>query len=87
MLFFQFQRQVVDHVFGKVQRCGGLLHCILPAEALGRDELEIFIDNDRVVLQKCEQRSSCVFCGADQELQSYRGKNICRDCLEKMRQL
>ncbi len=52
-----------------------------------RDELEIFIDNDRVVLQKCEQRSSCVFCGADQELQSYRGKNICRDCLEKMRQL
>lgn len=52
-----------------------------------RDELEIFIDNDRVVLQKCEQRSSCVFCGADQELQSYRGKNICRDCLEKVRQL
>ena len=52
-----------------------------------RDELEIFIDNDRVVLQKCEQRSSCVFCGADQELQSYRGKNICRDCLGKMRQL
>lgn len=52
-----------------------------------RDELEIFIDNDRVVLQKCEQRSGCVFCGAEQELQSYRGKNICRDCLGKMRQL
>lgn len=52
-----------------------------------RDELEIFIDNDRVVLQKCEQRSSCVFCGASQGLQAYRGKNLCRDCLEKIRQL
>lgn len=52
-----------------------------------RDELEIFIDNDRVVLQKCEQHGSCVFCGSNQELQSYRGKNVCRDCLDKMRQL
>ena len=26
-----------------------------------RDELEIFIDNNRVVLQKCEHSVSCIF--------------------------
>ncbi len=52
-----------------------------------RDELEIFIDNNRVVLQKCEHSVSCIFCGSTQDLCSYCSKNVCRDCLEEMRQL
>lgn len=52
-----------------------------------RDELEIYIDNNRVVLQKCEHNASCIFCGSIQELRSYCGKNVCRECLEKMRAL
>lgn len=52
-----------------------------------RDELEIYIDNNRVVLQKCEHGASCIFCGSTRELRSYCGKSVCWDCLEKMRQL
>ena len=47
-----------------------------------RDELEIFVENDRIVLQKYEP--SCVFCTSSRGLVAFRGKNICKDCLEKL---
>ena len=47
-----------------------------------RDELEIFMDNDQIVLQKFEP--SCIFCGSSHKLVSYRGKNVCQDCLRTM---
>ena len=47
-----------------------------------RDELEIFMDNDQIVLQKFEP--SCIFCGSSNKLVSYRGKNVCQECLRTM---
>lgn len=47
-----------------------------------RDELEIYVENDRIVLQKFEP--SCVFCASSHELVSYRNKNVCRECIAKM---
>jgi transcriptional pleiotropic regulator of transition state genes len=47
-----------------------------------RDELEIFMDNDQIVLQKFEP--SCIFCGSSHKLVSYRGKNVCQECLRTM---
>ena len=42
------------------------------------DRLEIHVDGDSVVLRK--YMPCCLFCGDTQNLISYDGKNICRDC-------
>ncbi len=47
-----------------------------------RDELEIFMENDRIILQKFEP--ACIFCGSSRNLVSYRKKNVCQDCIKKM---
>ena len=49
-----------------------------------RDELEIFVENDRIILQKYEP--SCIFCTSSRGLITFRGKNICKDCLEKLKE-
>ena len=48
-----------------------------------RDELEIFMENDKIVLQKYEP--SCVFCSSSLGLISYRGKNVCQECIRSMK--
>ena len=73
---------------GIIRKVDELGRIVLPIELrrtmdiAERDELEIFIENDRVVLQKYEP--SCVFCGSSQGLRNYRGKNVCHECVEKM---
>ena len=47
-----------------------------------RDEVEIFMESDRIVLQKYEP--SCIFCSSSQGLVSYKGKNICQSCIRHM---
>lgn len=47
-----------------------------------RDELEIYMESDHIVLQKFEP--SCVFCGSSRNLMSYRGKNVCMECIHNM---
>ena len=47
-----------------------------------RDELEIFMENDRIVLQKYEP--SCIFCGSGRSLIGYCRKNVCSDCIKKL---
>lgn len=44
-----------------------------------RDELEIYMENDRIVLQKYEP--SCIFCASSHSLVTYRGKNVCQECI------
>ena len=50
-----------------------------------RDELEIFIEGDRIILKKYEP--SCIFCNSVRGLTLYEGKNVCRDCIRKMTQI
>lgn len=47
-----------------------------------RDELEIFMDNDQIVLQKFQP--SCIFCASSRGLVSYNGKNICQECVRNI---
>ena len=49
-----------------------------------RDPVEIFIEGDAIVLRKYD--AACLFCGATRELLSYRGKQICRSCLRRLRE-
>lgn len=50
-----------------------------------RDELEIYIESDQVVLKKYEH--ACVFCGSTDSLLTYKGKNICSDCIRNFRKV
>jgi transcriptional pleiotropic regulator of transition state genes len=50
-----------------------------------RDELEIYVDGDRIILQKYEP--NCLFCGATRDLISYMEKKVCQNCLSKMTRL
>lgn len=69
---------------GIIRKVDELGRIVLPIELrrtldiAERDELEIYMEGDHIVLQKFEP--SCVFCAASQGLVTYRGKNICQDC-------
>ena len=49
------------------------------------DRVEIFIEDDRVILQKYEP--NCLFCGGTKNLKEFRGKQVCARCVEKMSEL
>ena len=73
---------------GIVRKVDDLGRIVLPIELrrmldiAERDELEIFVESDRIVLRKYEP--SCIFCGSVQELKTFNGKNICSDCVGKL---
>ena len=47
-----------------------------------RDDMEIFVEGNQIILQKYE--SSCVFCAATQGLVTYKGKNVCHNCVRSI---
>ena len=73
---------------GIIRKVDDLGRIVLPIELrrtldiAERDELEIFMENDRIILQKFEP--ACIFCGSSRNLVYYRRKNVCRDCIRKM---
>lgn len=72
---------------GMIRKVDELGRVVLPIELrrnldiAERDELEIFVDGDRIILQKHE--ASCIFCGSTL-VQQFRGKNVCTSCLEAL---
>lgn len=46
------------------------------------DSLEIFVDEDRIVLQKVEPK--CVFCKTEEDLIDFKGKKVCHPCREEL---
>lgn len=75
---------------GIVRKVDELGRIVLPIELrrtldiAERDELEIYLDDDKVILRKYEP--SCVFCGSSQGLISFHGKNVCMNCINKLNQ-
>lgn len=69
---------------GIVRKVDELGRIVLPIELRRnldieeRDPVEIYLDGDKIVLQKFEP--ACLFCGSSQGLVNYRGKNICAAC-------
>ncbi len=82
-----------DHLktIGIVRKVDELGRIVLPIELRRtldiavRDELEIYLDDDKVILRKYEP--SCIFCDASRNLVSYEGKNICSECAKKIGKL
>ena len=73
---------------GIVRKVDELGRIVLPIElrrtldSAERDELEIYLDDDKVILKKYEP--SCIFCGSACGLVTYQGKNVCMECIENM---
>lgn len=75
---------------GIVRKVDDLGRIVLPIELrrmldiAERDELEIFMEGDRIVLQKYVP--ACIFCGSSQDLTVFQDKNICGECVRKLAQ-
>ena len=73
---------------GIVRKVDELGRIVLPIELrrtldiAERDELEIYLYDDKVVLKK--YGPSCIFCGSSCGLVTYHGRNVCMDCIENM---
>ena len=73
---------------GIVRRVDELGRIVLPIEIrrnleiAERDPVEIFMENDRIILTKFEP--GCTFCGSTHGLVTFKGKNVCRDCLRNI---
>ena len=76
---------------GIIRKVDDLGRIVLPIELrrtldiAERDELEIFMEGDQIVLRKFEP--ACIFCASDRKLVEYNGKNVCRDCIRKMAEI
>lgn len=45
--------------------------------------LEVYINDDEIILKK--YNPGCIFCGETMDVEEFKGKNICRSCLEEMK--
>lgn len=47
------------------------------------DSMEIFVDEEKIVLKKYQP--SCIFCGGADKLTFYKGRLICGDCVNALK--
>ncbi len=73
---------------GIVRKLDDLGRIVLPVELrrtlqIGeKDPVEIFVESDMVILKKYQP--SCVFCGDAKDVISFKGRNICPNCLHEL---
>ena len=73
---------------GMVRQLDSLGRIVLPIElrrTLGistKDLLEIFVDGNTILLRKYEP--DCHFCGSSTGLVTFKGKQVCRQCLKAL---
>ena len=73
---------------GIVRKVDELGRVVIPIElrrTLGIDEqeaLEIYVDNERIVLKKYEP--ACIFCNSADDVQNFKGKLVCKSCVQAM---
>ena len=49
-----------------------------------KDPMEIFVDEDKIILKKYEP--ACIFCGNADNTIDFKGKIICKECMENMQE-
>lgn len=47
------------------------------------DPVEIFVEDDRIILTKYQ--CACTFCGGNVSISNFKGKRICADCLQQIK--
>ena len=67
----------------------GIVRIVLPIELrrtldiAEKDAIEIYVDGESIILKKYEP--TCIFCGDGRNVENYRGKNICANCMKELR--
>ena len=76
---------------GIVRKVDELGRIVLPIELRStleiaeRDSLEIYVEGSTIILKKYEP--ACIFCGDAKDVVNYKGRNICKKCLDEMKKL
>lgn len=74
---------------GIVRKVDELGRIVLPIELrrtldiAEKDSLEIYVDNNTIILQKYEP--ACIFCGNSKDVFIFKGRNICPACMEELK--
>jgi len=74
---------------GVVRKVDELGRIVLPIEIRKtldiqqKDAIEIFIDEDKIILQKYQP--ACIFCNQVDDVVYFNGKRVCTACIEKMK--
>ena len=70
---------------GIVRKIDELGRMVIPKELRNtmdinkKDPMEIYVEGEKIILKKYEP--GCVFCGEVEDLESYKGKEVCTECL------
>lgn len=73
---------------GIIRKVDELGRIVLPIELrrtldiAERDSLEIFVSDDTIILKK--HQPTCVFCNGSRGITSFRGKNVCANCIASL---
>ena len=73
---------------GIVRQVDELGRIVLPKELRNkfeiekRDALEIYTEDDKIILKKYEP--SCTFCGDARDVFMFKGRNICPTCVKEL---
>ena len=76
---------------GIVRKVDELGRIVLPIEMrrtldiAEKDALEIYVEGENIILRKYQ--ASCIFCDNVKGVIQYRGKNVCPDCINKLKAL
>ena len=76
---------------GIVRKVDELGRIVLPIELRRtlnieiKDPLEIYVDGESIMLKKYQP--SCIFCDGMDDIQTFKGKNVCKNCIEKLTNL
>ncbi|MGL5973534.1 MAG: AbrB/MazE/SpoVT family DNA-binding domain-containing protein [Oscillospiraceae bacterium] len=74
---------------GIVRQLDELGRIVLPMELRktfnikSKDPLEIYVDGDSIILRKYEP--SCIFCHSHDDVQIFKDKNICKNCVQEIK--
>ena len=74
---------------GIVRQMDTLGRIVLPIELrrtldiAQKDSLEICVEGNQIILKKYEP--TCIFCENSRDIISFKGKNICPDCLKELK--
>ncbi len=76
---------------GIVRKVDELGRIVLPIELrrtldiAERDSLEIYVEGSSIILKKYEP--ACIFCGDAKDVINYKGRNLCKNCLEDLKRV
>lgn len=76
---------------GIVRKVDELGRVVLPIELRRtldidiKDPIEIYVEDSKIILKKFEP--TCIFCGESENVVSFEEKNICKNCLEKLKNI